>query len=68
MLRLVAGQLDSASAFANHDDASGISENESPAPILSGDAQDSSSNSNSLATAVTHPDSAEDENETQTTR
>ncbi|KAL9360798.1 hypothetical protein Peur_048921 [Populus x canadensis] len=68
MLRLVTGQLDSASAFANHDDASGISENESPAPILSGDAQDSSSNSNSLATAVTHPDSAEDENETQTTR
>jgi hypothetical protein len=63
---LETGQLDSASAFANHDDASGISENESPAPILSGDAQDSSRNS--LASAVTHPDSAEDENETQTTR
>ncbi|KAJ6941747.1 E3 ubiquitin-protein ligase PRT1 [Populus alba x Populus x berolinensis] len=66
MLRLVTGQLDSASAFANHDDASGISENESPAPILSSDAQDSSRNSS--ASAATNPDSAEDENETQTTR
>ncbi|KAJ6941744.1 E3 ubiquitin-protein ligase PRT1 [Populus alba x Populus x berolinensis] len=65
MLRLVTGQLDSASAFANHDDASGISENESPAPILSSDAQDSSRNSS--ASAATNPDSAEDENETQTT-
>ncbi|KAJ6710924.1 hypothetical protein OIU74_011725 [Salix koriyanagi] len=43
-----------------------VFENESPAPILSGDAQDS--NRNSSASAATHPDRAEDENETQTPR
>lgn len=65
-MRLVTGQLDGASAFSNHDDVSVVFENESSAPILSGDAQDS--NSNSSASAATHPDRAEDENETQTTR